>query len=494
MIGFDNELYLTKQKENILKRINEFQGKLYLEFGGKIVDDFHASRVLLGYDPNVKIKLLASFKNDLEIIICVNAGDIDKTKMRSDLGITYDMDVLRLIDNFNNYNISINSIVITQYKNQKSVDTFMSKLKMRNIKYFIHYPIQDYPFNIENIVSENGFGKNPYIETTKSLVVITAPGPGSGKLATCLNQIYHEHKNGCKAGYAKFETFPIWNFPLKHPINLAYEAATVDLNDINMIDIYHLEAYNITTVNYNRDIEAFPIVKTILSKINENNKNIYLSPTDMGVNMVGYAILNDEIVKESSKQEIIRRYYDILCDFKKGLCSENSIEKIKSIITQSNINIFDRKVVESCLNHYEKVNKPTCSLQLKDGTIILGSTSELMTSSSAVFLNALKFISKINPELKLIVPIVLEPIIKLKKEVFGFNSTNLQIDEMLNILFISAVTNSASQMAIEKIFELKGTEMHSSHLLNSQEIKTLKNLGIRITCSPEYSSKNLFFN
>jgi len=492
-VGFDNVAYINKQKTHIMERISRFQGKLYLEFGGKLFDDYHASRVLPGFDVNGKIKLLYELREQTEIIICVSAIDIAKNKMRADHGISYEMDVLRLIDDITNFGISVNCICITRYTGQPNVDLFMSKLKMRSVKFFVHHPIAGYPYDIEKIVCKEGFGSNPFIETTKPLVVVTAPGPGSGKLATCLNQIYHEHQNGVKAGYAKFETFPIWNLNLMHPVNLAYEAATADLDDINVIDSYHLEKYNITTVNYNRDIDAFPIVKTILGHIFQGQDTFYYSPTDMGVNMAGMAIINDEIVREAACQEIIRRYFKTLCEQKMGVATQASVEKIISIMHKIGLKPEDRPVYKPAQEKCVELGVPTTAMLLPNGKLITGRNSELMTASAGVILNGLKSLAGIGENFNLIVPIVLEPMMKLKRDILGNKTSILYADEILSALCISAVTNTLAAVAVEKLSLLRNCELHSSHMLERNDEATLRKLGVRVTSSPEFPSKDLFF-
>lgn len=491
-IGFDNDLYMKKQKEHILERIQGAQGKLYLEFGGKLFDDYHAARVLPGFDVNAKIKLLYELKEQAELIFVISAGDIEKTKMRADLGITYDMDVLRLIDTITGLGIEVNSVVITKYTGQPAADAFMSKLTMCGVKNYVHRPIEGYPTEIDHICSEEGFGSNPYIETTKPLVVVTAPGPGSGKLATCLSQVYHETVRGIPAGYAKFETFPIWNIPLSHPVNLAYEAATADLNDVNMIDPYHLEAYGETTVNYNRDVEAFPIVKSTLARIS-NGAFDYKSPTDMGVNMAGYAIFDDEAVREASRQEIIRRFFAAKCDLRKGKGEQAAVDKIKLIMRQLNITPDIRKVVGAALDKAEESQMPAAAIELPDGTIITGKASELMTASSSVVLNALKSLTNIEDDLMLLSPIILEPIVELKTKILNSHSTLLNLDAVLTALSVSGATNSLAARAMRALQQLRDCEFHSTQLLQSGDEDVLRKLGLRVTCEPIYPSNELFF-
>ncbi|MEG0877966.1 MAG: DUF1846 domain-containing protein [Oscillospiraceae bacterium] len=490
--GFDNSIYIEKQKKHILERIEQFKGKLYLEFGGKLFDDYHAARVLPGFDVNGKIRLLYELREQTEIIFCVSAGDIEKTKVRADLGISYDMEVLRLIDDITHMDISVNSVVITQYTGQSAADAFAAKLTMRGVKNYIHKPIKGYPTNIEFICSDEGYGSNSFIETTKPLVVVTAPGPGSGKLATCLSQIYHETRKGNLAGYAKFETFPIWNLPLKHPVNLAYEAATADLADVNMIDPFHLEAYNKTTVNYNRDVEAFPIVRTMLSRIT-GKAEIYRSPTDMGVNMAGYAISDDEVCREAASQEIIRRYYKALCDHKQGKGAEGAVDKIAMIMQQLSLRPEDRPVVTPAINKAETAGVSAAALMLPDGRIVTGKASSLMSASSSCVLNAIKMLADINDKLTLISPIILEPILKLKIDILGSRSSVLKVDDVLAALSITAATNAMTKIAMDMLPKLRDCEMHSTVMLHSGDEGTLRKLGVRLTCEAEYPSKDLYF-
>lgn len=491
-IGFDNSLYIAKQKEHIEERIARFKGKLYLEFGGKLFDDYHAARVLPGFDVNGKIRLLYEMREKAEIIFCVSAGDIEKTKVRADLGISYDMDVLRLIDDITGMGISVNSVVITQYTGQAAADAFATKLTYRGVKNYIHRPIKGYPTNIAHICSDEGYGSNPYIETTKPLVVVTAPGPGSGKLATCLSQVYHETKHGTLAGYAKFETFPIWNLPLKHPVNLAYEAATADLADVNMIDPYHLEAYGKTTINYNRDVEAFPIVHTMLSRI-LGDETTYKSPTDMGVNMAGYAISDDACCRRAAEQEIIRRFYKATCDRKQGKGAAEAVEKIELILQQLALKPEDRPCVLPALEKSTESGVNAAAMELPNGTIVKGKASNLMSASSSCVLNAIKFMAGIADEVTLISPVILEPILKLKIDILGSRSSVLKVDDVLAALSISAASNDKAAAALEQLPLLRDCEMHSTVMLHSGDEGTLRKLGVRLTCESEYPSKDLFF-
>lgn len=490
--GFDNKLYITKQTEEIAKRIEQFDNKLYLEFGGKLFDDYHAARVLPGFDVNGKIKLLQEFKDQAEIVFCINAADIEKNKIRADFGITYDLDVLRIIDNMRRMKLSVNGVVITQYKGQPSADVFRKRLEMRGVKTYVHLPINGYPTDVDLIVSDDGYGKNDFIETTKPLVVITAPGPCSGKLATCLSQLYHEHKRGVKAGYAKFETFPIWNIPLKHPVNLAYEAATADLKDVNMIDPFHLEAYGKTTVNYNRDIEVFPVVKNILARI-MGKTDIYSSPTDMGVNMAGYGICNEEVVKSAANQEIIRRYFRAICDTKQGKGDVETVNRIGLIMEQLDISKKDRPVVANANERFSKTETPTIAIELKNGRIITGRASGLMNAGASVILNCIKVLANIQEDLHLISPTVLEPIKKLKANVFKSRQKALTMEEVLIALSICASTNDIVQSAFNKLADIKGCEAHSSHMVTQSDDAVFRKLGINLTCEPQYPTKDLYY-
>lgn len=491
-IGFDNEKYLKMQSEHIRERINQFDNKLYLEFGGKLFDDYHASRVLPGFEPDSKLRLLKQLSDQAEIVIVISAKDIEKNKVRGDLGITYDSDVLRLMDSYRDNGLYVGSVVITQYSGQESASLFRHRLENMGIRVYQHYCINGYPSNIPLIVSDEGYGKNDYIETSRPLVIITAPGPGSGKMATCLSQLYHEHKRGIHAGYAKFETFPIWNLPLKHPVNLAYEAATADLNDVNMIDPFHLEAYGVTTVNYNRDVEAFPIVRNILSRIT-GDESVYKSPTDMGVNMAGYAIVDDEAVRAAASQEIIRRYYKALCDHKQGKGSQDAVDKIKRIMQELSLTTADRAVVAPALAKSESSGVAAAAIQLPDGPIVTGKASNLMSACSSCVLNAIKAIAGIDDSLTLISPIILEPILKLKIDILGSRSSVLKVDDVLAALSITAATNTLTARAMAALPKLRDCEMHSTCMLHSGDEGTLRKMGLRLTSEPEYPSKDLFF-
>ena len=489
-IGFDNAKYVQLQSQNIRDRISQFGGKLYLEFGGKLFDDYHASRVLPGFQPDSKVRMLLEMKDDAEIVIAISADDIERNKRRGDLGITYDEDTLRLIDAFRGIGLYVGSVVITHYRSQPAAEMFQKRLETLGVRVYRHYIIPDYPSNVELIVSENGFGKNDYIETERSLVVVTAPGPGSGKMATCLSQLYHEHRRGVNAGYAKFETFPIWNVPLKHPINLAYEAATADLDDINMIDPFHLEAYGETTVNYNRDVEIFPVLNAILTRI--FGESAYKSPTDMGVNMAGYCITDDEACREASKQEIIRRYYAAACSLRQGLGTPEEVRKIELIMNSIGLSSDDRPVVAKALEKAEKTGGPAVAIELPDGTIITGKTSSLLGASSACLMNALKYLAGIDKKLLLIAPGVIEPIQHLKVEHLGNHNPRLHTDELLIALSICAVTNPLVELAIDQLDKLRGCEAHSTVILSRVDENLFSKLGVNITYEPRYQAKKLY--
>ncbi len=489
-IGFDNDKYLKTQSERIRERINKFGGKLYLEFGGKIFDDMHASRVLPGFLPDSKMKMLLELKDEAEMIIAINANDIEKNKIRGDIGITYDLDVLRLIDIYRNFGLVVSGVVMTQFGNQPTAVKFKEKLEGLGVKVYKHYKIENYPQDVQLIVSDDGYGKNDYIETRRSLIVVTAPGPGSGKMAVCLSQLYHEHKRGIQAGYAKFETFPIWNLPLKHPVNLAYEAATTDLNDINMIDPFHLEAYGETTVNYNRDIEIFPVLNAIFERIYGDSP--YKSPTDMGVNMAGNCIIDDGAVREASKQEVIRRYYKALVKKKNGESVDTEIYNLELLMKQLEITPEYRKCVTPALEMSEKTSAPATAMELNDGTIVTGKTSALLGSSSALLLNALKKIANISDDIDLVSPIVIEPIQDLKVNHLGNHNPRLHTDEVLIALSISAATNPTAEKAMQALKGLTGCEMHSSVILAEVDMHTLNKLGINVTCEPARQKKLLY--
>ena len=480
--GFDSETYLKVQTEKIQERIGMFD-KLYLEFGGKILDDYHAARVLPGFKPDVKIKLLEKLKDISEVVFCINANDIEKSKIRADYGISYELELIRLIDNLQQLGISINSVVITLYKEQSGVDRLKKLLETRNVKTYIHRPTKGYPNDVELIVSDEGYGKNPYIETTKKLVVVTAPGANSGKLGTCLSQLYHESKRGVNAGYAKFETFPVWNLNLMHPVNIAYEAATVDLEDINMIDSFHLEAYGENAVSYNRDLSTFPILKNILKKI--TGKEIYKSPTDMGVNMIKQCITDDDIVRQAAKSEIVRRYYNAMCDYKKGICSQESAQRIEIMMNKLEISTKDRNVILVALKKEEKENKNVVAIELPNGKIITGKESTLLSASSAALINVLKEITNIPEEIYLLSPLILEGIFKTKQNTSYRTSYCLNVQEVLIALSICSSTNPIIEKMISKIGELRGCEAHATYILEQSESSVLKSLGINLTCEPK---------
>lgn len=488
--GFDNQKYLTMQSEHIKKRINQFGDKLYLEFGGKLFDDYHASRVLPGFAPDSKLRMLLQLADQAEIVIAINAADIEKNKIRYDLGITYDVDVLRLIQSFRDKGLYVGSVVITQYSGQPSADVFKAKLEKMGITVYRHCSIEGYPNNISLIVSPDGFGKNDYIETSKPLVIITAPGPGSGKMATCLSQLYHENQRGIKAGYAKFETFPIWNLPLKHPVNLAYEAATADLNDLNMIDPFHLDAYGETTVNYNRDVEIFPVLSAIFEGIYGTCP--YKSPTDMGVNMAGNCMIDDDACREASNQEIIRRYYHALNRLAKGEGSNDEVYKIELLMKQAKITSSMRQVVAAASEKAALYQSPAAAMQLPDGTIVTGKTSDLLGSSAALLLNAVKALGNIPDEIHLIAPAAIEPIQKLKTNYLGGTNPRLHTDEILIALSMCAATDQYAQTALDQLPKLKSCQAHTSVMLSSVDIKIFSKLGVDLTSEPIYEHKKIY--
>ena len=489
-IGFDNDAYLKMQSEKIAERIAQFGGKLYLEFGGKLFDDFHASRVLPGFAPDSKIRMLTKMKDKAEVIIAINATDIEKNKVRGDLGITYDMDVLRLIDAFRGYGLYVSSVVLTRFDNQASAVAYQKKLEDLGLKVYRHYPIEGYPSDIPLIVSDNGYGKNEFVETSRELVVVTAPGPGSGKMAVCLSQLYHENKRGIKAGYAKFETFPIWNIPLKHPVNLAYEAATADLNDVNMIDPFHLEAYGKTTVNYNRDVEIFPVLNTIFSHILGTSP--YKSPTDMGVNMAGNCIIDDAAVCDASNQEIIRRYYNTLCQVRKGQADKEQIYKLKLVMEQAHIKPEDRAVATLAEKKAEETNAPAVAIELQDGTIVTGKTTSLLGACSSALLNALKALAKIPDEVRLLSPMVIEPIQNLKTKQLRHKNPRLHMDEVLVALSVCALTDYNAKIALEKLSELEHCEVHASVILAQVDVDLFRRLRVNLTTAPKYQTAKLY--
>ena len=489
-IGFDNEKYLSLQSEKIRQRVEQFGGKLYLEFGGKLFDDYHASRVLPGFQPDSKMKMLLQLKDQAELVIAISADDIEKNKRRGDLGITYDVDVMRLIDSFREFGLYVGSVVLTKYQGQHTAEVFRNKLETLGVKVYRHYLIPDYPSNIPLIVSENGFGKNDYIETTRPIVVITAPGPGSGKMATALSQLYHEHQRGVQSGYAKYETFPVWNLPLKHPVNRAYEAATIDLDDVNMIDPFHLEAYGEITVNYNRDVEIYPVVEAMFKKI--YGECPYKSPTDMGVNMVGNCIVDDEVCREASNQEVIRRYFETACQVKRGNATASQLHKLDNLMRSMELEPEMRKTVPAARELAAETGETAMAIELADGKIITGKTSDLMGASCAAMLNALKYLAGIADRVKLISPAVLEPITHLKVEHLGNRNPRLHTDEMLIALSMCAATNPTADLAMEHLSDLKGAEVHSTVILSQVDENVFKKLGAHLTCEPAYEIQKLY--
>jgi len=481
-IGFDSDKYLKIQSEKIRERIKLFDNKLYLEFGGKIFDDYHAARVLPGFRPDNKIQLLKQFKNDLEVIFCINSSDIEKSKIRADYGISYELELLRLIEKLQEQGISINSVVVTMHHDGNDISHLEKLLKERKIKMYIHRPTKGYPDDVETIASDEGYGKNPYIKTTKKLVVVTAPGPNSGKLGTCLSQLYHEHKKGVKAGYAKFETFPVWNLSLLDPVNIAYEAATVDLKDVNMIDPFHLEAYGESAVNYNRDISSFPILKNILMKI--TGKEIYKSPTDMGVNMIKQCITDEQIVRKASIDEIIRRYYNTLCDYKQKLCEKDTIEQAKSLMDKLELSLSDREVARVANETAREKGVNVLAIKLNNGKIITGKESKILSCTSAAFINAIKEITGIPDQEYLLSPAILDGIYKMKKKTSYNTAYFLDLSEVLITLSICSVTNPIIEKALNELENLRGCDAHSSYIIDKSELNALKNLGINLTCEP----------
>ena len=488
--GFDNEKYLKLQSEKIKERIAKFDGKLYLEFGGKLFDDFHASRVLPGFMPDSKIRMLNELKDDAEIVVVVSAEDIEKNKRRGDLGITYDVDCLRLIDAFRECGLFVGSVCITHFSEQPAAVAFQRRLEKLGMKVYRHYIIKDYPSNLPLIVSDEGLGKNDFIETTRSLVVVTAPGPGSGKMAVCLSQLYHEHKHGKTAGYSKFETFPIWNLPLKHPVNVAYEAATADLDDVNMIDPFHLDAYGEKTVNYNRDVEIFPVLNAMLTRI--LGESIYKSPTDMGVNMAGFCIYDDDAVCYAAKNEIIRRYYESACLVRQGLQDSSVTSRIELLMNTVDIQLQDRKCVGAANVKAELTGEPAAAIQLPDGKLITGKTSPLLGAASAMILNAIKELAGIDPDRVLLPPEIIEPIQKLKVENMGNHNPRLHVNEVLIALAISAASDPIAKKALDALPLLRGLEAHSSVMLSGVDVQNCKKLGVNITMEPVSQSKKLY--
>lgn len=489
-LGFDNELYLKLQSENISKRIEKFNNKLYLEFGGKIFDDLHAARVLPGFDPNIKIKLLQKMKDKTEIIFCISSNDIEKNKIRADLGLSYDNEVLRLVDNMRDLGLYISAFVITLYKGQPSATKFGKKLEQRGERVYFHNYTKGYPNEVDTIVSDEGYGANPFVETTRPLVVVTAPGPSSGKLATCLSQMYHEYKRGVKAGYAKFETFPVWNLPLKHPINIAYEAATADIYDVNQIDPFHFNAYGELSVNYNRDIAVFPVLQTILRKI--TNKDIYKSPTDMGVNMIASAIIDDDVCQLAAKKEILRRYYRAECDYKKGQATFETLERNKSLVAEVGATDDLLKVIDVSKNVSKLSGYPCVALELPDGTIVTGKTKKIVSASGAVILNALRTLADLGDDFDIITDDILMPIVEYRTKILKSNISVLTVDDILVALSICSGKNEKAKKAIECLPKLKGCDAHSTYILPSCEEKTLKKLGINVTNEPVFVNSHLF--
>ena len=491
-VGFSSEKYLKMQAEHIKERIEKFGGKLYLEFGGKLFDDYHASRVLPGFAPDNKIKMLLELRDKAEIIIAINAADIEKNKVRGDYGITYDLDVLRLVDAFRGFGLYVGSVVITQFAGQSAAEGFKKRLEALGLKVYLHYPIEGYPANVDKIVSDEGYGKNEYIVTSRPLVVVTAPGPGSGKMATCLSQLYQDKKHGISAGYAKFETFPIWNLPLKHPVNVAYEAATADLNDVNMIDPFHLEAYGELTVNYNRDVEIFPVLRALFEKISGGDSP-YKSPTDMGVNMAGNCIIDDEVCRRASKAEIIRRYFAAMCAKTKGLSDGADVDKIKFLMNSVGVTEADRDArAEALMKSEETGGEPAMAIKLSDGRVVTGKTSQLLGAASAALLNALKALGGISDSIRLMSPSIIEPVQDLKVNHLGGKNPRLHTDEVLVALSICAATNPVAEIAMQQLEKLKGCEAHSTVILSQVDENLMKKLGINLTCEPVYESKKLY--
>jgi len=499
-IGFDNKKYLKEQTAAILERVKKFDGKLYLEFGGKLLFDYHASRVLPGFDPNVKMRLLQKLKDKADVILCIYAGDIERRKVRGDFGISYDKDVLKLIDDLRSWDVDVRAVVITRYNNQPAAKIFKNKLERRHIKVYTHAFTKGYSTDVDSIVSDEGYGANEYIKTKNPLIIVTAPGPGSGKLATCLSQLYHDYRQGLKSGYAKFETFPIWNIPLKHPVNIAYEAATADIKDFNLIDPFHLESYNKSAINYNRDVEVFPVLKRILEKITQAG-SMYKSPTDMGVNRAGFGIIDDDIVQEAAKQEIIRRYFRYSCEYMVGFADMDTVQRVELLMKELDVKPEDRSVVQPARDTAEKAEKKGkgnegifcgAALELKEGTIITGKNSPLMHASSSLILNAIKNLAEIPDKIHLLSLNVINSIKVLNKEILNEKAVSLDLEETLIALSISAATNSTAQLAMEKLKELQGCEVHLTHLPTSGDEAGLRKLGVNLTSDPIFSSKRLF--
>ncbi len=501
--GFDNEKYISEQSAEILERVKKFDNKLYLEFGGKLMFDYHAARVLPGYDPNVKMRLLQKLKDQADLILCIYAGDIERKKIRADFGITYDSDALKLIDELKEWGINVKGVVITRFDEQPGAVQFKNKLERRGIRVYTHRFTKGYPTDVETIVSEEGYGANAHIETDKPLVIVTGPGPGSGKLATCLSQLYHDHQQGVHSGYAKFETFPIWSIPLKHPVNIAYEAATADIRDFNMIDPFHLEAYGETTINYNRDVEVFPVLKRILEKIT-GNESLYQSPTDMGVNRCGFAIVDDEVVREAAKQEVIRRYYRYGCEYMKGFTDKETVQRVELAVRDFKMKPEDRSVVQpahraarEAMDNPEKGNDGVycgAAIQLNDGSIVTGSNSSHMHAASSLILHALKHLAGIPDQIKLLPPNIIDSIKSLKTDSLQEKFISLDLQETLVALSISATVNSAAALALEKIHELRGCEVHLTHIPTPGDETGLRRLGVNLTCDASFATQNLFMS
>lgn len=490
VLGFDNKLYVEKQSQKIKERIKKLGGRLYLEFGGKLFDDLHASRVLPGFEAETKIKMLSELKDIAEVFVVISAADIKRNKIRGDIGITYGSELMRMIDNIRAYGLLVSNIVITQYEDDAVVNKYIKHLEQQGEKVYTHHSINDYPNDIETIVSKDGYGSNSYIPASRQLVVVTAPGPGSGKLATCLNQLYHEKIKGIEAAYAKFETFPIWNIPLNHPINVAYEAATADLNDVNVLDGYHYDAYGEYAVSYNRDADAFPVVKAILHKI--KGKDLYNSPTDMGVNMVGYAITNDKVCSDAAIQEIIRRYYRACVDYKIGNGTKEAVNRLQLLFNKADISVNDRKVVAPAIERGQQVNSPVVAIELNDGKIVTGKESKLLTASSSALLNALKYLTDIDDSIQLISPTVIEPILKLNKHIIKTKKDMMTLEETLVALSITAATCSNSLKAFDALTQLRNCQAHSTYIMSTVDMNILRRLGIMLTCEPRYESEDLF--
>ncbi|MCK4809792.1 MAG: DUF1846 domain-containing protein [Candidatus Omnitrophica bacterium] len=498
--GFDNEKYLKEQTQAILERVKRFDNKLYLEFGGKIIFDYHASRVLPGFDPNVKMRLLQKLKDKADIILCIYAGDIERRKVRADFGITYDVDAMKLIDDLRSWDIQVLAVVITRFDNQPAVKIFKNKLERRNIKVYTHRFTKGYPTDVDLIVSDEGYGANEYIKTSNPLIIVTGPGPGSGKLATCLSQLYHDYKKGRESGYAKFETFPIWNISLKHPVNIAYEAATADIKDFNLVDPFHLEAYSTTAINYNRDVEIFPVLKRILEKITKK-ESLYKSPTDMGVNRAGFGIVDDEIVREAAKQEVIRRYFRYSCEYLMGFVDKETVDRVELLMKELDVEVKDRRVVEparEAARQAQEKNKGNegifcgAAIELKNGSIVTGKNSPLTHATSSLILNAIKTLAEIPDKMHLLSPNIIKSISKLKEDVLGVKTVSLDLEEVLIALSVSVGTNPAAQLAMEKLKELAGCEVHMTHIPTPGDEAGLRKLGVNLTSDPNFSSKSLF--